>query len=108
MAHLFEHLMFGGSVNIPDFDGAIENAGGMNNAWTSNDYTNFYDIVPAQNVETAFWVLQRGLRAFETPEQRTGGFICQYGLLQLLILPVVLCLFECVYQLLLQLWLLQN
>ena len=56
MAHLFEHLMFGGSVNIPDFDGAIENAGGMNNAWTSNDYTNFYDIVPAQNVETAFWV----------------------------------------------------
>ena len=56
MAHLFEHLMFGGSVNIPDFDGAIENAGGMNNAWTSNDYTNFYDIVPAQNAETAFWV----------------------------------------------------
>ena len=56
MAHLFEHLMFGGSVNVPDFDGAIENAGGMNNAWTSNDYTNFYDIVPAQNVETAFWV----------------------------------------------------
>lgn len=56
MAHLFEHLMFGGSINIPDFDSAIENAGGMNNAWTSNDYTNFYDIVPAQNVETAFWV----------------------------------------------------
>lgn len=56
MAHLFEHLMFGGSINIPDFDGAIERAGGMNNAWTSNDYTNFYDIVPAQNVETAFWV----------------------------------------------------
>ena len=56
MADLFEHLMFGGSVNVPDFDGAIENAGGMNNAWTSNDYTNFYDIVPAQNVETAFWV----------------------------------------------------
>ena len=56
MAHLFEHLMFGGSVNIPDFDGAIESAGGMNNAWTSNDYTNFYDIVPSQNAETAFWV----------------------------------------------------
>ena len=56
MAHLFEHLMFGGSVNVPEFDSAIENAGGMNNAWTSNDYTNFYDIVPAQNVETAFWV----------------------------------------------------
>lgn len=56
MAHLFEHLMFGGSMNVPDFDGAIENAGGMNNAWTSNDYTDFYDIVPAQNVETAFWI----------------------------------------------------
>ena len=56
LAHLFEHLMFGGSINIPDFDGAIENAGGMNNAWTSNDYTNFYDIVPAHNAETAFWV----------------------------------------------------
>lgn len=56
MAHLFEHLMFGGSVNVPEFDSAIENAGGMNNAWTSNDYTNFYDIVPEQNVETAFWV----------------------------------------------------
>ncbi|MCM1517230.1 MAG: insulinase family protein [Pseudoflavonifractor sp.] len=56
MAHLFEHLMFGGSVNIPDFDGAIERAGGTNNAWTSNDFTNFYDIVPAHNVETAFWL----------------------------------------------------
>lgn len=56
LAHLFEHLMFGGSVNIPDFDGAIQRAGGKNNAWTSNDFTNFYDIVPAQNVETAFWL----------------------------------------------------
>lgn len=56
MAHLFEHLMFGGSVNIPDFDGAIEKAGGHNNAWTNQDYTNFYDIVPAQNAETAFWL----------------------------------------------------
>lgn len=56
LAHLFEHLMFGGSVNIPDFDGAIERAGGKNNAWTSNDFTNFYDVVPAQNAETAFWL----------------------------------------------------
>lgn len=56
LAHLFEHLMFGGSVNIPDFDGAIERAGGKNNAWTSNDFTNFYDILPAQNAETAFWL----------------------------------------------------
>lgn len=56
LAHLFEHLMFGGSVNIPDFDGAIERAGGKNNAWTSNDFTNFYDVVPAHNAETAFWL----------------------------------------------------
>ncbi len=56
LAHLFEHLMFGGSVNIPDFDAQIEQAGGKNNAWTSNDFTNFYDIVPAQNIETAFWL----------------------------------------------------
>ncbi len=56
VAHLFEHLMFGGSKHIPDFDASIEAAGGMNNAWTSNDFTNFYDIVPAQNAETAFWL----------------------------------------------------
>lgn len=56
LAHLFEHLMFGGSINIPDFDARIEQAGGKNNAWTSNDFTNFYDILPAQNVETAFWL----------------------------------------------------
>jgi predicted Zn-dependent peptidase len=56
MAHLFEHLMFGGSENIPDFDSALESAGGTNNAWTNCDYTNFYDIIPAHNVETAFWL----------------------------------------------------
>ena len=53
MAHLFEHLMFGGSVNVPDFDAELERAGGLNNAWTSNDFTNFYDILPAQNIEVA-------------------------------------------------------
>lgn len=52
IAHLFEHLMFGGSANIPDFDSELEDAGGENNAWTSDDFTNFYDIVPAQNIET--------------------------------------------------------
>lgn len=56
LAHLFEHLMFGGSANIPDFDAAIEDAGGWNNAWTSNDFTNFYDVLPAHNAETAFWL----------------------------------------------------
>lgn len=55
LAHLFEHLMFSGSENVPDFDLAIQNAGGHNNAWTSTDFTNFYDVVPAQNIETAMW-----------------------------------------------------
>ena len=55
-AHLFEHLMFGGSLHIPDFDTALQKAGGENNAWTSNDITNYYTIVPQQNVETAFWL----------------------------------------------------
>lgn len=55
-AHLFEHLMFGGSVNIPDFDTPLQKAGGENNAWTSNDITNYYSVVPRQNVETAFWL----------------------------------------------------
>lgn len=55
-AHLFEHLMFGGSVNIPDFDTPLQLAGGENNAWTSNDVTNYYMVVPTHNVETAFWL----------------------------------------------------
>lgn len=55
-AHLFEHLMFGGSVNIPEFDTPLQNAGGENNAFTSNDVTNYYDILPAQNIETALWL----------------------------------------------------
>lgn len=55
-AHLFEHLMFGGSINIPDFDAPLQNAGGESNAFTSNDITNYYDIIPAQNIETALWL----------------------------------------------------
>lgn len=55
-AHLFEHLMFGGSVNIPDFDGPIQLAGGENNAFTNSDMTNFYDLIPEQNIETALWL----------------------------------------------------
>lgn len=55
-AHLFEHLMFGGSANVPDFDDPIQNAGGENNAFTNNDVTNFYDILPAENIETALWL----------------------------------------------------
>ncbi len=55
-AHLFEHLMFGGSINIPDFDAPLQNAGGESNAFTSNDITNYYDVLPLQNIETALWL----------------------------------------------------
>ena len=55
-AHLFEHLMFGGSKNIENFDAPLQMAGGECNAFTNNDITNYYDILPVQNVETAFWL----------------------------------------------------
>lgn len=55
-AHLFEHLMFGGSINIPDYDTPLQNAGGDNNAFTTNDLTNYYLTLPAQNIETGFWL----------------------------------------------------
>jgi zinc protease len=55
-AHLFEHFMFEGSVNITEFDTELQLAGGDNNAFTSNDVTNYYDILPATNLETAFWL----------------------------------------------------
>ena len=55
-AHLFEHLMFGGSINIPEFDTPLQLAGGENNAFTSNDITNYYDVLPANNIETALWL----------------------------------------------------
>jgi zinc protease len=55
-AHLFEHLMFGGSVNIPEFDTELQKAGGENNAFTSNDITNYYDVLPANNLDTALWL----------------------------------------------------
>jgi predicted Zn-dependent peptidase len=55
-AHLFEHLMFGGSENIPKYDVPLENAGGENNAFTNNDITNYYLTIPKQNMELAFWL----------------------------------------------------
>ena len=55
-AHLFEHLMFGGSENIPSYDEPLQQAGGENNAFTSNDLTNYYQTLPVQNIETAFWL----------------------------------------------------
>jgi zinc protease len=56
IAHLFEHLMFGGSENIPDFDTPLEMAGGENNAFTNNDITDYYLTLPAANIETGFWL----------------------------------------------------
>ncbi|WP_160069725.1 M16 family metallopeptidase [Sphingobacterium bovisgrunnientis] len=55
-AHLFEHLMFGGSVNIPNYDAPLQSVGGENNAFTSNDITNYYITLPSDNLETAFWL----------------------------------------------------
>lgn len=55
-AHLFEHLMFGGSINIPVYDEPLQMAGGENNAFTTNDLTNYYCQLPAENLETAFWL----------------------------------------------------
>jgi zinc protease len=56
LAHLFEHLMFGGSVNIPEYDMPLQMAGGENNAFTNNDITNYYLTIPAENIETGFWL----------------------------------------------------
>ena len=55
-AHLFEHLMFGGSKNIPDYDEPLQMAGGENNAYTTDDLTNYYIQLPSENLETAFWL----------------------------------------------------
>ncbi len=55
-AHLFEHLMFGGSVHVPDYDTPVQLAGGENNAFTNNDYTNYYLALPRENLETALWL----------------------------------------------------
>lgn len=68
-AHLFEHLMFSGSVNIPNFDNPLQRVGGNNNAFTNNDFTNYYITVPVENLETAFWLeSDRMLSLAFTPE----------------------------------------
>jgi predicted Zn-dependent peptidase len=55
-AHLFEHLMFGGSQHVKEFDVELQSAGGESNAFTSNDITNYYVTLPANNIETGFWL----------------------------------------------------
>jgi len=56
LAHLFEHLMFGGSANIPEYDMPLQMVGGENNAFTNNDITNYYLTIPSENIETGFWL----------------------------------------------------
>lgn len=72
-AHLFEHLMFGGSENIPLFDTPLQKVGGENNAFTTPDLTNYYISVPAQNIETAFWLESDRMKqlAFNTQSLET-------------------------------------
>lgn len=68
-AHLFEHLMFGGSVNVPNFDTPMQRAGGSNNAFTCSDFTCYHCVMPAATVETAFWLeSDRMLSLAFTPE----------------------------------------
>ncbi len=55
-AHLFEHLMFGGSINVPNYDEPLQRVGGENNAYTTNDITNYYLTLPSENLETGFWL----------------------------------------------------
>ncbi|NMM46895.1 M16 family metallopeptidase [Marinigracilibium pacificum] len=68
-AHLFEHLMFGGSKNIPSFDEPLQKVGGENNAFTSPDITNYYITLPAINLETAFWLESDRMLALSFDQQ---------------------------------------
>ncbi|MEM6380389.1 MAG: pitrilysin family protein [Bacteroidota bacterium] len=68
-AHLFEHLMFSGSANVDQFDDHIQLAGGENNAFTNSDITNFYDVLPAQNIEVAFWLESDRMISLQVDEQ---------------------------------------
>ncbi len=68
-AHLFEHLMFGGSKNIPSYDEPLQRVGGDNNAWTNNDVTNYYLTLPAENLETGFWLESDRMLELDFSEQ---------------------------------------
>lgn len=68
-AHLFEHLMFGGSKNIPSYDEPLQLVGGDNNAWTNNDVTNYYLTLPAENLETGFWLESDRMLELDFSEQ---------------------------------------
>ncbi|WP_339736182.1 pitrilysin family protein [uncultured Sunxiuqinia sp.] len=69
-AHLFEHLMFGGTKNIPDYDEALQHAGGENNAYTTNDLTNYYLTIPKENLETGFWLESDRMMELDFSEEK--------------------------------------
>jgi len=69
-AHLFEHLMFEGSINIPSFDNPLQMVGGENNAFTSNDITNYYINLPKENIETAFWLESDRMLSLDFSEKK--------------------------------------
>src|SRR4030067_982400 len=69
-AHLFEHLLLGGSINIPNYDEPLQRVGGENNAFTSNDITNYYLTVPTANLETAFWLESDRMLSLAFSEKR--------------------------------------
>lgn len=71
-AHLFEHLMFSGSENVPDFDREVQVAGGDSNAYTTNDYTNYYITIPAANIETALWLESDRMQSLTFSQQALG------------------------------------
>ena len=68
-AHLFEHLMFSGSENVPVFDKEVEEAGGQNNAFTNNEITNYHLVMPSENAETAFWLESDRMNALNINEK---------------------------------------
>jgi len=72
-AHLFEHLMFGGTPAVPLFDVPVMMAGGENNAFTNNDITNYYITIPANNLETALWLEADRMRGLDLNEERLSN-----------------------------------
>lgn len=70
LAHLFEHLMFGGSKNVPDYDLRLQEVGAENNAFTNTDITNYYIVLGAENLETALWVESDRMKALDLSQQK--------------------------------------
>ena len=69
-AHLFEHLMFEGSENIPSYDDVVQEMSGENNAFTNTDITNYYVSIPAQNIEKAFWLESDRMNSLTISEEK--------------------------------------